>query len=221
MGSRRRENLTRIYCGLAGKIWDRIETECPKTYWEENFVLGRRRVRKFLLSWMAPFATRCFLDAGCGKGKMAFTLAQEGSTVTAVDLLPRFRTEAATRLTHTLPKFVVGDFCEIFSTLQEKLFHAIVMQEVLEDHPPEERVQVLKWLAESPIPRVYLVFRTKGKADWWLKKILPQGLSETIDPVGLLRWIHLKTPFRLTRQEQVYQRTYRAQVVELTRERTP
>ena len=217
MSKNSRGKLKQIYHGPAGRVWDRIEEERPQNYWERNVVLGRRRVRRLLLSWMAPTEDHFFLDAGCGHGQMALALACRGANAVAADLLYRFPAKARPWPAGPAPCFVLGDFCQIFSARQRATFDAIVMQEVLEDFPPDERLRLLEWMGGSPTNRVYLVFRISGKADWWLKTLMPEGLSETIDSVSLLRWIHLNTPFHLTRQQGVYLRNYRVQVVELTR----
>ena len=215
--SSRGNRLIPIYQGSAGRAWDRIERGQPRSYWEEHFVLGRRKVTRLLLSWMDPVAKRHFLDAGCGWGETARALAKLGSEVTAVDLLPRFLTEAASLPADASPDFVRGDFCEIFSP-RAAAFDAVLLREVLEDYPHKERLQVLAWLGESPTAQVYLVFRIRGRAHWWRKHFLPEGLSETIDPVALLRWIHLHTPLRLARQKKIHLRTYGVQVAEFTRQ---
>lgn len=217
MNSASRDRLTHLYHGPAGEAWDRIERRQPASYWEQNFVLGRHHVRNLLLSWMGPPEKLHLLDAGCGRAEMAQALARLGSEIVAVDLLPRFPPKETSRFPGPSPSFVLGDFCEIFSARQPTTFDCILMQEVLEDYPLEERARVLTWLGETPTPRVYLVFRIKGSADRWLKNFLPEGLCETIDPVALLRWIHLNTPLRLARQQKLHLRNYRVQVAELTR----
>ena len=213
MGDDGRQRREPSYIGPMGRLWDRIESERPAGYWEDNFVRGRGRVRKILLSWMAPFPQRLFLDAGCGRGRMARDLAKLGARVVAVDLLPRFRD--GNRPSSEGPFFVRGDFRQLFTHESGTKFDAILLQEVFEDYPPAEQDRLLSWLGNCCADRVYLVCRVPGGAERWIKGLLPEGLSMSVDPVSLLRRVHLYTPFRLARQRQVQLRNYKAQVAEL------
>ena len=69
--------LREVYTGEAGEAWARIERERPATYWEENAVLGRQDMRLELLKRLQPIAGRLILDAGCGRGVLALSLAIE------------------------------------------------------------------------------------------------------------------------------------------------
>lgn len=208
--------LDKIYRN--GSAWDRLEDGQSTIYWEENAIAGRVQVHKKLISWMRLQPGYRILDAGCGRGQFSVRMARRGAIVTAVDLYPRF-SEA---LRKTLPKarVVQGDFRKIFVTRQP-IFDGLVLSEVIEEYPPMERDRLFEWLCRIPFRKFYLTFKISSPAHSLLGRMMAGELSHTLDPVRVLRSIHLRTPFRLERKEEIRVRNYRAIVAAFQRPEEP
>lgn len=208
--------LHTLYDGDVGKTWARIERETPATYWEENAVLGRRDTFRALLARLQPIAGRRILDAGCGLGLWTRRLARVGADVTGVDLLVDHVSEARRRVKEGRPRFVAADFRDLATARGG--FDEIILQEVLEDYAPEDRIDALRWLADAGAARLHVIFRQEGRWATLISPMMPEALTATLDSVELLRSIHLHTPYRLSHQESVRRRSYNVQRVELTLE---
>jgi SAM-dependent methyltransferase len=202
------------YSGEFAEVWTRIGRESPVTYWEENAILGRQDVGLALLARLQPIAGRRVLDAGCGLGLLARRLAREGARVTAVDLLTHHVLEARGLKNGSGPTWAVADFNDLLGS--PGAFDDVVLQEVLEDYSPEETLDLLKRLAGCGAGKVHLIVKQAGPWRGIMETLLPEALLPTVDPVTLLRSVHLHTPYRLSHQESVRRRSYNARLVELT-----
>jgi SAM-dependent methyltransferase len=207
-------HLHSLYSGEAGETWTRIERESPATYWEENAILGRRDTYEVLREGLQPIGGRRILDAGCGRGLLARRLAGEGALVTGVDLVSHRVLEARGARGGDAASFAVADFRDLLS--REGAFDDVVIQEVLEDYSPEERKDTLVGLADSRVPRIHLIFREQGRWAGLIGPMMPDALVPTLDPVPLLRSIHLHTPYRLAHQESIRRRSYSVRMVQFT-----
>jgi cyclopropane fatty-acyl-phospholipid synthase-like methyltransferase len=207
-------HLSALYAGDVGETWARIERESSATYWEENAVLGRRDSYAALLARLQPIEGRRILDAGCGRGLWSRRLAHAGALVTAVDLVVDHVLEAHERTKGPGPSFVAADFRDVAAG--RRPFDEIILQEVLEDYRPEDRLDALRWLGESGAARVHVIFRQAGQWASLVTPLMPTALTSTLDPVQFLRSIHLHTPYRLSHQEFVRRRSYNVRRVELT-----
>jgi SAM-dependent methyltransferase len=205
-----RAALARLYAGEQGRAWDRIERERPSTYWEENVVGGRRLARRTIVHWLEPLTRQTVLDAGCGAGGLAAHLAGLGATVVGIDLLPRFR--AAPRVKGL--RFAVADVRQPAGRVGA--FTTAILQEVLEDYPPEQRVDLVRALAEWGARRLILVTRVQSTWGDWADRLSAKGGRPPVDTVTLFRGIHLETPYFLTRRETVKRRNHAAEVSEFT-----
>jgi SAM-dependent methyltransferase len=205
-----RATLSRLYAGEQGRAWDRIESERPSTYWEENVIGGRRLARRTIVHWLEPLTRQTVLDAGCGAGGFAAHLAGLGARVVGIDLLPRFR--AAPRVKGL--RFAVGDIRQ--PAALAGAFTTAILQEVLEDYPPEERVGVVQTLAGWGARRLILVTRIQSSWGDWADRVSARGGRGPVDTVTLFRGIHLETPYFLTRRETVKRRNHAAEVAEFT-----
>lgn len=201
-------SLERRYMGRSGDLWRRIELERARGYWEENVVLGRRRLRARLADRLAPLEGSSILDLGCGAGVTAAYLADRGARVTGVDLRPCF---ADWRLRPGV-RFVLGDLRDVWIG-SEKL-SAVVLQNVLEDHPPSQWPQLLASVAERSVPRLLLVVRLANPWRRWTALVDPAAELPTADPVAIFRAVHLHTGYRLVHQEKVQRRNYHAQIAD-------
>lgn len=208
------------YEGEGGSRWRRIEEDRPRGYLEQNVVIGRRQLHDQLLSWLAEEPNRRVLDAGCGIGTLSLRMHEAGASVTAVDLVPTFIEEARRRTGNEGPTFVVGDLQRLLADEAVSApFDAVVLTEVLEDYEDEARHELLKAIAESGTPRLYLAFRSTGFGSGGLWKRLPVDDDRDISEIELLRGIHLATPFRQRRQAKILVRNYRAHLSDLSRDR--
>ena len=206
--------LRETYTGEAGEAWARIERERPTTYWEENAVLGRQDMRVALLKRLQPIAGKLILDAGCGRGVMARYLAREGAVVTAVDLIDEHVLEARKGADEHGVDFIVGDFRDALTGAEP--FDDIILQEVLEDYKPDERLDTIFQLADSHSRRIHLIFRQRGRWGGLISPLLPDVLTPTLEAVSLFRLIHLHTPYRLSHQDSIRRRSYNVQWAEFS-----
>ncbi|MEE2905873.1 MAG: methyltransferase domain-containing protein [Gemmatimonadota bacterium] len=206
--------LREVYTGEAGEAWARIERERPATYWEENAVLGRQDMRLELLKRLQPIAGRLILDAGCGRGVLARSLAREGAVVTAVDLIDEHILEARTEADDHGVDFIVGDFRDALTGTEP--FDDIILQEVLEDYRPDERLETIFQLADSRSRRIHLIFRQRGRWGGLINSLLPEVVTPTLEAVSLFRSIHLHTPYRLSHQNSIRRRSYNVQWAEFS-----
>jgi SAM-dependent methyltransferase len=204
-----------LYSGDVEEVWGRIERETPATYWEENAVLGRRDTQRALLARLQPVAGSRVLDAGCGRGLLARRLAKEGALVTGVDVLFDHVSEARERGVDEGPaqRWAVADFRDLLHA--RGAFDAVVLQEVIEDYGEEERIDLIRGLAESDVPRVFIVFRRTGAWGGLIAPLLPTALTTSLDPVTVLRTFHRHSTYRISHQESVRRRSYHVQLVEL------
>jgi len=209
-------HLRGLYTGEVGETWTRIEREAPTTYWEENAILGRRDTYAALLDTLKPIEERRILDAGCGRGLLARRLAGEGALVTGVDLVSHRVLEARGARGGGAPTFAVADFRDLLSVAEA--FDDVVIQEVLEDYSAEERKDTIFALASAGVPRIHLIFRQQGRWGGLINPMLPAALASTLDPVPLLRSIHLHTRYRLAHQESIRRRSYSVRLVQFTLE---
>lgn len=205
--------LRGLYSGEFDATWSRIERESPSTYWEENAILGRQDTYRVLLEALGPLKGRRMLDAGCGLGLLSRRLAGRGALVTGVDVVSHRVLKARGAQGGGAPTFAVADFRDMLPAAGA--FDDMVIQEVLEDYTPDERADTWLALARSRVPRIHLIFRRPGRWGGLIGPMLPEALLPTLDPVPLLRSIHLHTPYRLARQESIRRRSYSVQLVQL------
>ena len=205
-----RNAFARIYSGEQGRAWDRIERERPSTYWEENVIGGRRLARRTIVHWLEPMTKQTVLDAGCGYGSLGAALAGLGAKVLGIDLLPRFR--AAPRIMGL--RFAVADLH--VPVCPRGTFTTAILAEVLEDYAPEDRVAVVKALADWGARKLILVTRVQSTMGDWADRLSAKGGRPPVDTVALFRGIHLETPYFLARRETVKRRNHAAEIAEFT-----
>ena len=208
--------LKSLYSGEFGDTWSRIEREAPATYWEENAILGRRDTYELLLGSLGPLEGRRILDAGCGHGLLSRRLAGEGARVTGVDLVSHRVLKARGAQGGGAPTFAVADFRDVLPVAGA--FDDVVIQEVLEDYTADERLDAVIAMGECRVPRIHVIFRQPGRWGGLIGPMMPEALTATLDPVPLLRSIHLHTPYRLARKESIRRRSYSVQWAQLTLE---
>lgn len=182
---------------------------------------------------------RRVLDAGCGRGLLALQLARGGARVLGVDLLPRFSRgalAAARRAPARAPaagrsagseaespcegwlSLLVADFRQLLAPAEQAGgFDVILLRQVLQDYPQGDLEELLDGLAAGGARRLLLTLRQATRWGLFTHRLWPEGLGATVDPVTVLRRLHMATPFRLARQEEVRRRNFRSWVGELVR----
>jgi hypothetical protein len=130
--------------------------------------------------------------------------------VLCVDLLPRFR--GAPRVKGL--RFAIADLRS--PVCPRGTFTTAILSEVLEDHPPEDRVALVGGLAEWGARKLILVTRVQSTWGDWADRLSAKGGRAAVDTVALFRGIHLETPYFLTRRETVRRRNHAAEVAEFT-----
>jgi hypothetical protein len=181
------------------------------TYWEQNAAAGRVLVRRTIERWLQPLDRQVVLDAGCGAGALARQLAGLGATVVGADLRP------SPSWTAPRPRglrFLVADLRR--PACPPAAFTALVAQELIDDHPPEERVAVARALADWGARRMILVTRIASSWGEWADRLAGPGRQPPVDTVALFRGIHLETPYFLVRRETVRRRNHVVEVAEFS-----
>lgn len=195
----------------------RIELERPATYPEENLVLGRRQEQALLESWMGSVEDQSLLDVGCGRGRWALELARAGARVVGVDWVPVFSRQARRAVRRGDLALVAGDVRDLRTAPEEPVFDLAILREVVQDYELQEAESLFTALARLEVPRLLLTLRQETRWNWVLGNLYPEGLGGTVNFHRLLRTIHLSSPYRLTRRQEVRRRNFASLVVEMTR----
>ena len=117
------------------------------------------------------------------------------------------------------PTFVAGDFVQrLADDANSPAFDAVVLSEVLEDYDSGERFELLKAIARSGTPRLYVAFRSSGFGSGGLWSHLAVDRDREVSEIELLRGVHLATPYRQRRQAKINVRNYRVHLSDLRRE---
>jgi magnesium-protoporphyrin O-methyltransferase len=113
----RRNELERYFDRTAVDAWKRLTSDAPVGRIRATVRAGRDAMRDTLLSWLPDDLRGArVLDAGCGTGAMAVSLARRGARVHAIDLSPSLIELAGDRAPRDLGQgsatFVVGDMLD-------------------------------------------------------------------------------------------------------------
>ena len=204
-----RSSLALRYRGAYGRYWERVERSRPTSYWEQNLVAVRRQARRLLMRWLDPLSEQTVVDVGCGLGALSLQLARQGARVVGLDLLPRF-----SALPEPSLSFVVGDLRQPVAASGR--FSAAILDEILEDYPGSERLDIVRATAEWRAERLLLVNRlTSGWGGWIDRSAVPSG-TDPVDTVELYRGIHLETPYFLARRGILRRRNCSLELAEFT-----
>jgi magnesium-protoporphyrin O-methyltransferase len=85
--AKRRERLRTYFDSTARKAWIDLTSDAAVSRIRQTVRAGREEMRSTLLSWMPrDLSGRRLLDAGCGTGVLALTVAERGASVTAIDV---------------------------------------------------------------------------------------------------------------------------------------
>ena len=166
---------------------------------------GRRRVLALVARWMSPLDGLRVADLGCGSGLATRYLDARGAKVVGVDLRMR-----GSWIGEPGSRYVAADL--LLPVVQGEFFDVVLVQEVVEGGSDSERRELLAALAGWGAKRLVLVARCP--TGWSRFRSHTDGDTAVVDPVELLRMVHLQTPYRLVRQEEVRQRNYRGLVAE-------
>lgn len=210
--------LASLYGGDPGRSFQtRIELERPATYPEENLVEGRRREQALLESWLGDPEDLTVLDVGCGRGRWALELSRAGARVTGIDLVPHFHREARRAVRRGELALVAGDVRGLRRAGGEPIFDLAILREVVQDYEPKDAEDLFLALARLEVPRLLLTLRQETRWSWVLRDLYPDGLEGTVDFHELLRAVHLASPYRLTRRQEIRRRNFSSLVLEMTR----
>jgi SAM-dependent methyltransferase len=201
----------------------RLEQGRARGYWEENLLDGRHAAEARVLSWLGDPKGRRILDAGSGSARLGSRLAAAGARVTACDL----ELAALRRAHHSANDLwaVVADlarppFGAPNQRPGDRPFDDAVIFEVLE-HLPETaaRVSLFRGIERVVAERLVIAFRLRSEWSRWGSVLRPgsERALPCLDQTVLLRELHLATPYRLRRTEQVRRRNCSLLVAELHR----
>ncbi|HVS62327.1 MAG TPA: methyltransferase domain-containing protein [Thermoanaerobaculia bacterium] len=204
------------------KLLERVELGRPAGLWEGHLADGRADAMRRLLSWMEPLRGLEVLDAGCGHGTVAVELARRGAHVLACDRdLGRARS-AASRARSGAPRahaagaglaVIVADLAAAAPWGDGPT--TWLCWELFEHLSIEQRRGLLRVMEESRASALFFAARVESRLGALVAPLLDsskRGAGEhasplpTLDPVLLLREIHLETDLRLERTETLTRR---------------
>lgn len=96
-------------------------------------------------------------------------------------------------------------------------YDILLLRHVLQDYAADDQARLLQSLAGAPAGRLLVVVPLESRWSLWLPRRGGAGIGSA-DPTRLLRQLHLWTPFRLSRQEEVARRNFRSWIGELRRQ---
>jgi magnesium-protoporphyrin O-methyltransferase len=113
----RRDELELYFDRTAVDAWMRLTSDAPVGRIRATVRAGREAMRDTLLTWLPnDLRGARVLDAGCGTGAMAVSLARRGADVSAIDISPSLIELARDRAPRDLGRgsatFVVGDMLD-------------------------------------------------------------------------------------------------------------
>jgi magnesium-protoporphyrin O-methyltransferase len=133
---------------------------------------GHQQLLDNVSAWVGKDENVSALDAGCGTGTLAITLAEHGYEVDAFDVsapmihFAKYINSGRTR--KTPPKFVVGDIAAVES--QERTYDLVCCLDVLFHYPVEEASVMLTRLAKLADNKIVASFALRTMMnDFWMK----------------------------------------------------
>jgi len=133
---------------------------------------GHQRTVDKVIEWVTAERLHSVLDAGCGTGTLAVSLADHGFEVDAFDVsapMVHFAKYINSGRTKGLaPKFMVGDIAALAG--QEKNYDLVCCLDVLFHYPYDEVSDMLRRLTSLSASRVVASFALRTPAnDFWMK----------------------------------------------------
>lgn len=117
------------------------------------------------------------LDVGCGKGELAYDLAEAGADVTGLDPNPVYLAFARERFPHPRLRLLAGLAPD---DLPDEAFDVVVLSNVLEHI--DRRNELLRALAERNRPSRILIRVPAENRDWLVPLRREVGLAHFSDP---------------------------------------
>lgn len=118
------------------------------------------------------------LDAGCGKGEVAFNLAERAAVeIVGVDFDPEWIDFAVRHRSHSRVTYVLGD---LYKTIPDGPFGAIVLSNVLEHLTG--RAELLRHLQATVTPSRMLIRVPLFERDWRVPLKKELGIEWRLDP---------------------------------------
>jgi len=208
-------------------LLERVELGRPAGLWEGHLADGRAEALCRLLSWMEPLSGLEVLDAGCGHGTVAVELARRGAHVLACDRdLGRARAAARrARAAGAGLAVIVADLTA--AAPWEEAPPTWLCWELFEHLSLEERRRLLRAMEERRASALFFAARVESRLGALVAPLLDSGKGgaagqhasslATLDPVLLLREIHLETDLRLERTETLTRRNGALAIAQMRR----
>lgn len=222
----RRREIATYFDRTAAETWARLTSEAPVSRVRATVRAGRAQMAGVLSGWLPQDLRGArVLDAGCGTGAMAATLAARGAEVVAVDLARNLVELAASRAGETLAAeeaaritWLSGDM------LDDKLgaFDHIVAMDSLIHYRQRDMVDAMARLAGRARGSLVATFapRTRLLAAMHVTgKLFPKGdRSPAIEPVAPARLARRLAEKGCTvgQQQRVSRGFYISQAIEVT-----
>ncbi len=222
----RRAWIEEYFDRTAAQAWARLTSDAPVSGIRATVRAGRDKMRSTLAGWLPDDLTgHRVLDAGCGTGQMAITLARRGADVLAIDLSKTLTDLARERVPADIGpgrvKFLAGD---MFDPVHGQFDHVVAMDSLIH-YSADQVAPLLAMLATRTrysllftfAPRTILLSLMHGAG-----RLFPrQNRSPSIEPVAesaLRRQIAIEADlahWHIQRTQRISSGFYTSQAAEL------
>lgn len=232
MWEREIDDVRARYAGAEGDRLRRLRAGRASVWSEHNEVEAVAHAERTAVAWLEGVPR--VLEVGCGPVPVTAGLAA-GARVVAVDLVEAFveaargraadagRSRGAAEPAGGGGEFHVGDIVDMVrrGVVDPSAFDVVVASRVLDDYSTENARALLDALLALGVPRVVLAFRVEpdGEVARWIARRSTRDAARTLDPVEVLRRVHLETDYRLAQRSRARCRDHAIEVVDLRVER--
>lgn len=142
-----RDRLEDYFDRTAARAWELLTSDAPVSRVRQTVRAGRDRMRALLLAGLpADLRGTRVLDAGCGTGQLAVSLAERGAEVIAVDISPRLLAVARDRTPATLRSQIEYECGDMLDARLGRFDHVVAMDSLVH-YRPEDAAVVLAGIA--------------------------------------------------------------------------
>ena len=100
--------------------------------------------------------------------------------------------------------------------MEEGAFTVAIVDEILEDYGPRDRLAIVRATCAWRAKRLFLVNRLASRWGSWIDRSAIPGGTDPVDTVELYRGIHLETPYFLARREILRRRNCSVELAEFS-----